>query len=194
MNNQVQEFPHSEDLLWTNGTGSTAPAGTPVFVKGRAYVPVEDIANGASGMLAAVGRFKLPKTTGQAYVQGQPLYWDAATGKVTSDSSAGKGVVYFTSPGAAAAPDTECEVNLGFNPRVFRRAHTVSAGEDAANLKDFTHSWGANPAGVVRASVRSTAGVVRVGQTITFPDTNTIRVADANLAVNEIIDIEAWEF
>lgn len=78
-----------ERIVWTNGTGSTVSAGSPVIVNGRTAVACVDIADGASGALVTCGVFNFPKETGKTFAQFADVFWDAVAGKVTSDRDLG---------------------------------------------------------------------------------------------------------
>lgn len=197
MNNLIREFPHSEDLLYTNATGATITAGSVVIVGARALIATEDIANGASGMLAGRGSFKIPKTTGEgALAVGQRLGWDAINKKATTSFN---GMVAGATPGAffrvneaAGTNDTEVIVALDNSRRRFSKTHTVTAGEDAANQVDFVHGWGANPTGGIFAQIQAVGGTRRNPSNVTTPDVNTVRVADTGggtLVAGDVIHV-----
>ena len=90
MKNFVQK---GDRILWVNNTGSAVTSGSPVIVDGRAAVACGDIANGASGVLATMGVFRLNKETNKSFAQFADVYWDATAGKVTSDKDLGAATV-----------------------------------------------------------------------------------------------------
>lgn len=65
---------------------------------------------GADVPLATEGVFSLPKTTGEAWTQGQQLYWVTSTKKFTT--TPGANISYGTAHAAAASGDTSGEVTL----------------------------------------------------------------------------------
>jgi len=67
---------------------------------------------GESYEYASEGVYDLPKTTSQAWTLGQALYWDAATGKVTSIFAGGLPLV-GTAAAAALSAATTGAVRLG---------------------------------------------------------------------------------
>lgn len=71
-------------LTVTNASGSTYSAGGPVLCGARYRIPINDIANGASGPAHAEGVFGLAATTADSWADGAVLYWDPATSKLTN--------------------------------------------------------------------------------------------------------------
>lgn len=137
MNIGLQTFPESHAaLLWTNGTGSTVTANTPVRVNGRLYIAEADIANGKEGVLAAAGKVKLAKGTGYTLTTGARWTWDGT--KVvawTPDKpTPPDGLVRKD----AASGDTSAEVALGSieAPWVFAQEVVVDSTMAAANSND----------------------------------------------------------
>lgn len=77
------------------------------------------VSGGVSGDLIAVeveGVFNLAKTTGEVFLQGQKLYWDKSTNKLTTDpdpaGSPGRAIFAGYAYSAAALNDTTAEVKL----------------------------------------------------------------------------------
>lgn len=76
------QYVQAGDVLdYTNASGSTITAGTPVVLGNLIGVALADIANGAVGAMAVRGVFTLPKVTGSAWTVGSKLLWDASAGK-----------------------------------------------------------------------------------------------------------------
>lgn len=53
-------------------------------------VAVTDVEPDSDGEFKTTGVFDLPKTTGEAWTQGQRIYWVAATGKCTTTAGSNK--------------------------------------------------------------------------------------------------------
>lgn len=77
------------------------------------------VSGGVSGDTIAVdicGVFELAKTTGESFAQGQKLWWDEATKKLTTDSDPGgsPGAAIFAGNAyvAAGVNDTTAQVKL----------------------------------------------------------------------------------
>lgn len=73
-------------------------------------VAVAAFDSGAAGTLKRTGVFWLPKTTSEAWTQGQKLFWNSSTKKFTTDSS--KTPVSAIAWVAADSADTEGKVLL----------------------------------------------------------------------------------
>ena len=91
--------------------GSAVAAGEVVLLTDRVFVAPRPIAASTLGVVATRGVFNLQKTTGEAWTQGQKLYWAAGTSKVTTTASTNKVIGYAAA--AAASGDTEGKVLLG---------------------------------------------------------------------------------
>ena len=83
-------------VAYTNTTGSTITAGTPILVGGRVGIAANDIVNGASDELDVTGRFRAVKAD-EEWTAGDNIGWDsdgdpavgtAGTGCWTTDSTA----------------------------------------------------------------------------------------------------------
>ena len=97
--------------LVTITAGAIYSAGDIVIQGDYVGVAVNDIANGAEGVIDPCGAFELAKTTGTAYTVGQRAYWDTATAKVVVVPGADTvfvGKVFV----AAASGDALCIVYL----------------------------------------------------------------------------------
>lgn len=182
-NRVYESSDEAANIVWTNGSGSTLLSGKPVIVKNKLYIAHGDILNGASGTLIGCGCFELAALNTDTWSQGTLLGWDFANSRLTADRSGG---TFFVASEAKTTGQTTNKAMLlaaGCNFSIVER--TVSSGEDSANQLDITHSRGVNPSAIM-VELRNTSGVQRVA-TVTKPDTNTVRVADANLAVNETV-------
>lgn len=92
-----------------SGTTKVA-AGDVVTLTTRIGIAGGDIEAGATGALTVSGVFAIPKTDALAIAQGDAVYFNAESGKITKTSSdvpAGWAVA------AAAAADTEVQVKIG---------------------------------------------------------------------------------
>jgi predicted RecA/RadA family phage recombinase len=107
--NQVQR---GKVIDWINGSGADKISGQVVRVGQVLGVCQVNIANGATGAVALIGVFTVPKVSAAVIVQGEALVWDAsaaafddnaatpATGDVSGPpavayESAGNGVTSF---------------------------------------------------------------------------------------------------
>jgi len=135
---------NSRYIDWTNGTGSAVSAGD-VVVLGSALIgiAVDDIANGAVGVLDTEGIWYVPAINTSAFTVGEILYWDASA-KKASDAEAGLPVLGVC-VAAKAESGTTCYVAINR-----ANVHGVPAGgSDNQILKktgdgDWTYAWEAD--------------------------------------------------
>lgn len=120
-----------------------------------------------------------------AAVAAGAIVYPAASGKISS-AGVDAGTPLGRALQAATADGAQIEV-LQFPPTgLLTIRHVVTVGEDGANQVDIAHNMGVTPTGPVLAFIKSTGNVLRPPQgAITFPDVNTVRIADTGLAVNE---------
>jgi predicted RecA/RadA family phage recombinase len=86
MQNKVS---NGESFRWTNGTGSAVASGDGVVVNDMLCVAMTDIAALASGELKhSRGEYILPATSADDWEQGDILYWNATTGRLTDTAQA----------------------------------------------------------------------------------------------------------
>jgi len=90
----------------------TVVAGAGVLMGSRFGVAVNDTTSGATGVVYTEGVFTLAKTTGQAWTEGQLLYWDDTAKKVTSALAAGANKLIGCADKAAASGDTTGDVQV----------------------------------------------------------------------------------
>ncbi len=102
-------------LEYTNASGSTIAAGTPVVMGNIIGVALTDIADGSTGSVAIEGVFMLPKVTGSAWTIGSKLLWDVSAGKFDVGSATpatGDVSVCCVAAAAAASAATTGAVKL----------------------------------------------------------------------------------
>lgn len=194
--NNVRGLVDSKTLEWTNNVGKNGTGAAVSLASGDvirtgvlfAVCLVAMTAN-AIGAVATSGRWKLKKATGVSYTRGQLLGYDFTNDRVTTNLSGG---VCGTVTTAAATTDTTVEVNINDGAaRTYTEARVVSAGEDTANQADFDIGFPAAQAAVF-IQIKNTSNVYRgPAGAVTFPTANVVRVADANLAANEVIQFQA---
>lgn len=82
--NFIQE---GKRIKYTNGTGSTITSGSIVIIGALIGIALLDIADGDSGEVALDGVWELPKVTGTAMTQGDELFYNSGTNKVTKTAT-----------------------------------------------------------------------------------------------------------
>lgn len=124
-----------EALDYTNPSASDAiPAGAVIPLVSRIGVAGCDIPASAVGSVHVMGVFIIDKTESEDIKMGDPLYFDAETGKITKT---GEGKV----PAGFAAADSATEattvaVNIGFPPATGAAAPTAAAKTKLSELDD----------------------------------------------------------
>lgn len=147
----------------------------------------------ATGELIAVQIRGAPGTTpmiaSAAITRGNPVY-PSASGKVGASPINGTGPSCGKALEAASGDNAVIEVAQidSVGPGFAVTTYTASAADDTANQADVDTGLGVNPAFVL-AFIRATGGIVRTpAGAVSFPGSvGVVRVADANLAVNEQI-------
>ena len=74
-------------MTFTAPTGGVV-SGTPVLIGGLLVIPEATVAQTLPFAGAAVGTFSLAKATGNAWTEGQTLYWDSANSNFVVAQSA----------------------------------------------------------------------------------------------------------
>jgi predicted RecA/RadA family phage recombinase len=85
-------------------------AGAVVVIGARIGVSLNAIAVGATGPIAVVGAYKLTKKSGDTFVQGALVYWDATNQYITSTTTSNTLGGYAVA--AAASADATITVKL----------------------------------------------------------------------------------
>lgn len=100
---------HGDEFPYTNGTNAGIKSGDVVKIGDVIGVALTDILAGSTGTVQVAGVFELPKTTSQAWTQGQRLYWNPTASKFTTAADDGgspavafvhAGWAYFDAAGA----------------------------------------------------------------------------------------------
>ncbi len=147
----------------------------------------EDAANGALVTVRLLTQSGVIPVTASAAITAGARVFQTAAGKVDDNEALGVGVGVALE--AAAADGDQIRV-IRREPFIKTYTQTVTAGQDTANQADITHGMGVAAPRVVALLLRTSAGVqIVTAATVTFPDTNTVRVALAALAANDIISI-----
>ena len=105
MKNYIQE---GETMNFT--AGATVVAGQMVLVGGTVGVAVNDVANGAVGVIATQGVFEVAKEGSDVVAQGVILYYNATNGTATVTVGSNKVIGYAWT--AALSTDTLVQVRL----------------------------------------------------------------------------------
>lgn len=96
---------------WTNSTGADVVSGDPVAVGALLGVAHGDITDAEDGVLHMTGVIALPKEEADTWSAGDKLYFDTASGNVSTTES---DVLAGTAWADAENGDTDAPVRLGF--------------------------------------------------------------------------------
>lgn len=96
-------------VKYTNGTGSDIASGAVVVIGALLGIALVDIADTESGEVALEGVWELPKTNPLAISQGDQLFWNTSTKKVTKTATDKQIGVAFA---AAGSTDDVVDVKL----------------------------------------------------------------------------------
>lgn len=158
-----RDWPDSQNLTWTNTTGSSVAADQPVIVRGELYIANTTIADGAQGVLCAHGEYYLDAVSTDTWVQGQTLSWDTSTKKISTDLSKG---CFFTALTAKVNGETKASVCIR-NLRQVRFEKSYATGDAEVTGNSITIDTGLGfqlPIPVV--NIRNSSNVVRLANTV----------------------------
>lgn len=119
--NFIQE---GERIVYTNSTGSAIASGDVVPIGKVLGIALVNIADTKIGAVALEGVWEVPKTTGIAITQGDELFWNTGTGKVTKTATDRPMGLAFKSELSAA---TTVQVKLYESGNNVPQAATVAA-------------------------------------------------------------------
>ena len=85
-------------------------SGAPVLIGSRIGICVNNMVSGNVGTVSVKGIHEVPKATGQAWTQGDKVYWDDTNKNFTTTASGNTLIGYIAA--AAASADTTGLVNI----------------------------------------------------------------------------------
>lgn len=198
MKNQKQIHPDEHILAWTNSTGGTVSAGTPILTPSGWGVAHGTIANGAEGTLYRRGRFEFAKAAGTAVAQGDRLWWDDGNSRVSFTPTGTPPLITASKPAASGDIVVEGDLNFTAPPAGIR--HTVDSDEASANSGDgqvdIDTGLGVVPTAVVATVRTASTSLVKTGYTLvplTSGDAGKVRIAGVSggtqIDENDIIEL-----
>lgn len=107
----MNNYSHKGDVMPYTAPSGGVVTGVPVLISGLLVIPAFTAAEDAAFEGAVVGVFTgLAKTTGQAWAEGEKLYWVTGTSKFST--TAGGNQLVGTAAVAAGSADTTGAVRL----------------------------------------------------------------------------------
>ena len=111
---------HGDVIDWTNG-GTAVSSGDPVVIgsNGDADIGIAlvDIANGATGSVARVGVYAVPKVSAAVIAAGERVMWDSSAGAFDDNAAtAGSGDVVEGAVAIEAAGNGVTTIDVALNP------------------------------------------------------------------------------
>ena len=195
----LKSGPDAQTVKWLNGTGGSVSGGTLVRVGNQYGWLVATTADGEYGAVKLGVQVRMAKDTGggTAFVVNEQVAYDSTDNTIEKLGRANTKEV-GTVLAAAGDSDTTVDVLLGVNggARVYQFRGSPTAGEDTANSADFDTGFGAVPAGAVHVTLQNSAGLSRACTytLLTSSDAGKIRIAEANLASTDVVNITAYEY
>lgn len=126
MKNYLQ---HGDTLPMTAPSGGVV-GGTPYMIGSLFGVAMHDADEAASFEMRLQGVFNLPKTTGQVWAEGDVLYWDAATSKLTKTAGANRRVAVAAAAALTAATVGSALLLAAPGQKIVCGQHTTVAASD----------------------------------------------------------------
>lgn len=138
----MKNFLQPGEVLTFTAPGGGVLSGVPLLIGALLVVPGADAAAGASFEGRCVGVFGLPKTSAQAWAEGDAIYFDSVSAKC--DNTGAIGVLVGVATAVAANPSSTGNVKLNgtaaeSNSPVLPTATVAATGSiqgDAAQLAD----------------------------------------------------------
>lgn len=154
----AQNYIQCGDVVnYTNGTGSAIASGDVVIIGSLVGVALVNIAIGATGSVQLEGVFSVAKTTPLAIGQGDKLYWNTGTSKVTKTATDTPIGVAFED---AASSDTTVLVSLYEQGHASPVAANVAAFSGTTNLPASSCAGGSTPTATnVNSAIDTVAAV-----------------------------------
>jgi len=183
--NGVPVVTHADSNNLTRQPDFYCPSAIGAGVLGWAYRVYRQLDSGIdTTTLTAGDPVFLSSTAGQTVIAAPALGTKLIVGKALSSQANGE--IEYLLPAQA-------------NP-MFTQAHTVDAGEAAANLVDINTGWGVNPVAISYVITR--AGIVVSGKdevvTIGTGGAGIVRIADGgatyNTTLNDVIYLICWRY
>lgn len=108
----MKNFIQPGEIMEFANSGAAIASGDMVVVGDRVGVAVVDIAaTTGSGSVSMEGVYSLPKTTGQAWVQGDKLFLDTSTDKLTNVATANTPAGYAFEAAGTSATTGLCKLD-----------------------------------------------------------------------------------
>lgn len=169
-------------LVRVNSSGQLAVCGVGQSPRG---VTTKESASGDLASATLIASDKTLRMTASAAISRGALVFAAASGKISSTAA---GAPIGVALEAATGDGSIIEV-----APLRQQPFVLQGTAGGSGTIDLTHSLGANPL-VCGLLIRTAAGAVRQvitasTCTITFPDTNTVRVAHADIVATDIVSI-----
>lgn len=111
---KAEYMQRGEALDYKNTTDAVIPAGSVIPLKTRVGVAGGDIAPGATGSLHVMGVFTMDKASDKEVAMGDALYFDEASGNLTTDAEGNIPAGYAVADAASA--DATVQVSIGNPP------------------------------------------------------------------------------
>lgn len=178
-------------LTFVAPTGGVT-VGVPVIIGSRLVIPKVTVAATVSFEGAVSGVFYLAKTTSQAWVTGQPLYWSTGNSKASNDASAGLMIGEAAEAAASAATSGYVKIGMpvsGAMCRQIRKRFTVAEVNAGATILPAIDEFKYRMIGCKAISVGGAAGAVTTVDVLGTQTTSAklVAYAQANLTQSTVL-------
>jgi len=132
----MKNFIQPGEIMEFANCGTAISSGDMVVIGERVGVAMVDIAaTSGSGSVSMEGVYSLPKTTSQAWAQGDKLFRDASTGKLTTTATGNTPVGYAFEAAESSANTGSCKLEA--KPKQMPVQADTTAADLAALKVDF---------------------------------------------------------
>lgn len=147
-------------LNWTNSTGADVASGDPVVVGDLIGIAEADIANGSAGVLDIDGEFTLVKANDEAFAQGDTLFLNTTTNKVTKTAAGNTRAGCASEAAAETAIEAQVKINVPSSADLGAQAALIAdpTATAAMTQDDLTDSSTGTP-GTTLAAVTAPAAI-----------------------------------
>lgn len=131
-----------ETIEYANSTGVAITSGSPVIIGATAGVALVDIAIADTGTVMLEGIFQLAKTTPLAITQGDEVFWNTSTKKITKTATDSPiGVASESALSAATTVNVLLHGSISATPKAANvAAITTANGSDAATTQALANA------------------------------------------------------
>ena len=172
----------TKTMRYTNASGATIPAGTPVKIGDIVGITIEDIANGATGAVDIDNEYDILCASGTTCVTGDKIWYNPSTGYTINGSVAGGADAFAVGPAIKARTSSDplyLSVQLNAAPAVDDNVDETAVTTIADTAATLT------PAQILGGLIKMTP---TAGRAVTMPAASALIAAIKNCAVGKSVE------